>query len=184
VTHQVLDEIVRVAGTGDGTRRVTVRLQPEALGEVRVVLSVRDGALRVSLSAAGPAHHTLLEGAPELQRLLQAAGSPDARIIVRDLPGAALTSTPAPASATGTGAGTGQDLGPGPGDGQPDTGQPGTGQPGTGQPGTGQAGGQTPDRRTPSHGPSTAMDGIHDPADPPRRTESVTRTRQGVDVTM
>ena len=104
----------------------------------------------------------------ELQRLLQAAGSPDARIIVRDLPGAAPTS-PASASATGTGAGTGQDLGPGPG---------------AGQPGTGQAGGQTPDRRTPSHGPSTAMDGIHDPADPPRRTESVTRTRQGVDVTM
>ena len=58
---------------------------------------------------------------------------------------------------------------------------PGAGQPGAGQPDTG----QTPDRRTPEHGRSTAMDGTHDPANPPRRTESVTRTRTaGVDVTM
>ena len=171
VTRQVFPEVVRVAQTG-GTQRVTVRLQPEALGEVRVVLTTHRGQLRVSLAADGDAHRALVEGTPELRRLLEAVGGADARIVVRDLPGG-----------TQTGTQTGQQNGQSAArqDGLGDTaGGPAGGT--AGGPGNGQSG---DDRSAPMHGRTTATDGTPDATSPLRRTESVTggRTR-GLDVTM
>lgn len=96
--QQVLPAVMQLATKGNGTHRISVTLQPEHLGEVRVTLVVRDGTVRVSL-AADQARDTLLQGAPELRRLLEATGMTDARVVVRDLGGTA----PAP-SAAGTGA--------------------------------------------------------------------------------
>ena len=76
-----------MAQTGD-PQPVTIRLQPEALGEVRVVLHLHRGQLRVSLAASGDAHRALVEGTPELRRLLESVGGADACIVVRDLPAA------------------------------------------------------------------------------------------------
>lgn len=89
VTGQVFPEVVRVAtSTVDGgPSRVTVKLNPESLGEVRIVLTSRRGELEVSLAAGQDARRALAEGAPELHRLLEAVGRTDARIVLRDLPG-------------------------------------------------------------------------------------------------
>jgi flagellar hook-length control protein FliK len=164
VTRQVFPEVVRVAQTG-GTQRVTVRLQPEALGEVRVVLTTHRGQLRVSLAADGDAHRALVEGTPELRRLLEAVGGTDARIVVRDLPGSTQTGTqtgnPTPARQDGLGDPSGSSAG-------------GTG---SGPPGE--------DRSAPTNGRTTATDGTPDATSPSRRTESVTGGRTvGLDVTM
>lgn len=163
VTRQVFPEVVRLASSGEGTatQRVTLMLKPESLGEVRVVLTTRHGELQVSLSAGGDTHRALLEGTPELRRLLETIGSPDARVVVRDLPGP----TPAPQSSAPR-ADTTTDLSSGPG--------AGTGHPGDG-----------PDPRSSGRQSTTATDGTHDAAIPQRRTESVTRARTtGLDVTM
>lgn len=92
VLQQVFPEVTRAATTqGNGTHRLTLTLQPEALGEVRVVLVVRDGEVHVSLAAEGTgqgsAHQALLQGAPELRRMLELAGTTDPRIVVRDAAG-------------------------------------------------------------------------------------------------
>nr|WP_281367349.1 flagellar hook-length control protein FliK [Nocardioides kongjuensis] len=74
-----------------GTHRITLTLQPEQLGEVRVTLVVKDGAVQVRLAGnandlAGSAavHRALSTGAPELQRLLERSGATEARVLVRD----------------------------------------------------------------------------------------------------
>lgn len=85
LVRQVLPAITRQAGAGHGTHRLTVALQPEHLGEVRVTLVVRDGSVQVSL-AADAAKQALVHGAPELRRLLEQEGLGDARVVVRDLP--------------------------------------------------------------------------------------------------
>jgi flagellar hook-length control protein FliK len=174
VTRQVFPEVVRVAQSTTGTQRVTVRLQPEALGEVRVVLTSHRGELRVSFSAEGQARQAILEGAPELRRLLEAAGTGEARIVVRDLPGLA---TGSPSSSQHTGQ-------PGPGVRQDAPGH----QPGyqlgnqTGNQTGSQPGG---DRQPPTNGRTTATDGTQDATTPSRRTDAVTRARAaGLDVTM
>lgn len=122
VVQQVFPEVTRmsqVASTGgNGTHRITLTLQPELLGEVRVTLVVRDGSVQVRLAGGAGAsadesaalHRALASGAPELQRLLERTGA-EARVSVRDPFGAALstttaatatsTSTPAPATTTG-----------------------------------------------------------------------------------
>ena len=53
VTGQVFPEVLRASANADtGTSRVTVKLNPESLGEVRIVLTQRRGGLEVSLAAA------------------------------------------------------------------------------------------------------------------------------------
>lgn len=198
VAHQVFDRVVeaiRVSDAGPGPTRVTVRLQPESLGEVRVVMSVRDGALQVSLAGGDQAHHSLLQGAPELSRLLQAAGAPDVQVVVRDLAqgttGPVLQTTAQAAQAAAQvaqvhhGQGLSADLagsagqGSGQGNGQASA-QAGA-QGGAGQSGAAPGDGQG--RRTPAR--ATGPIDVPDATTPSRRTESVTRTRTaGVDVTM
>lgn len=96
VVRQVLPEVMQLATKGNGTHRISVTLQPEHLGEVRVTMVVRDGEVRVSLAADGQsaAKDALLQGAPELRRLLEATGATDTRVVVRDLPTTSPTSTP------------------------------------------------------------------------------------------
>ena len=165
VTAQVFPEVTRLVSTGNGTHRVTLQLNPAALGEVRVTLTVRAGVVRVSLAASSEAQASLLHGAPELRRLLELTGASDTRIVVRDLPsGAAPVTAPPPASTdTGTGA---------------------FGQPGSGQ--VGHGGDRSQDQHAGTRdGATNARDGDHDEAVRPRPIDPTTRTRtSGVDVTM
>lgn len=107
VVQQVFPEVTKVVTTaGNGTHRITLTLQPEQLGEVRVTLVVRDGSVHVKLAGgeggdSAAVHRALASGAPELQRLLERTGA-EARISVRDAFGQ-LTST-APTTATAPGA--------------------------------------------------------------------------------
>jgi flagellar hook-length control protein FliK len=90
VVRQVFPEVSRVAGhAGPGTHRLAITLHPETLGEVRVTLVVRPGAVHVRLSAdSAEAQRALAQGAPELHRLLAVAGG-DASVVVREAaPGA------------------------------------------------------------------------------------------------
>jgi hypothetical protein len=174
VAHQVFPEIVRLTTSSDGPQRVTIRLNPEALGEVRVVLTERRGTLEVSLSGGSEARRALLEGTPELQRLLDAVGRGDSRIVVRDTTGLAVTA-PAPGSTTGSSSGQ---TGPGTawsGD------LAGGAQTGAGRNGADAAPDQ--DRRQPPGG-STATDAITSATNRSRTTETVTGARPGLDVTM
>ncbi|GAA1137698.1 hypothetical protein GCM10009606_17020 [Nocardioides aquiterrae] len=98
MAHQVFPEVVRVAVTGATPSRVVVRLEPEHLGEVRVVLRTGKAGLEVSLAAGSDARAAIREGAPELRRMLEAAGSPDARILVRHLSDAPAAAPVAPAT--------------------------------------------------------------------------------------
>ena len=84
---QVVPEVTRLVSRGNGVHRLTMLLQPEALGEVRVTLTVRDGAVQVHLTGGEDAARALAEGAPELRRVLELAGAGDARVVVRDLAG-------------------------------------------------------------------------------------------------
>ena len=115
VLRQVFPEVTRVATqAGPGTHRLSVTLHPDDLGEVKVTLVVRAGAVHVHLAAgSGAAHDALLQGAPELHRLLEVTGG-DARVVVRD----------ASAPSAGTGADQhgadprGQQYAPGTGEGR------------------------------------------------------------------
>ncbi len=183
VTTQVIPEVTRLVSQGDGTHRLTLKLQPAALGDVRVVLTVRGGEVRVSLAAGTDARAALLADAPALHRMLSGTGAETTRIVVRDLLGtqpgtlAAATSdqTPAntsqvaaPANSNGVGAdGTGA-FGPGH-----------HSSPGHEGPGEGQA-------RTPGHTPATdgrSRDGGHPVTGRTIDQDTVTPS-SGVDVTM
>jgi hypothetical protein len=112
VTSQVIPEVTRLVSRGDGTHRITLDLNPESLGEVRVVMTVRDGAVHVRFAAGHEAGRALLDGSAELNRLLGAAGASETRIVVRDL---STVPTAAPATGTADGTSTGGDPGLGPG---------------------------------------------------------------------
>jgi flagellar hook-length control protein FliK len=113
VVQQVFPEVTRlVASTPTdrpGTHRITLTLQPEQLGEVRVTLVVKDGAVQVRLAGnandlAGSAavHRALSTGVPELQRLLERSGATEARVLVRDPFSPTQPTAPhAPVAATG-----------------------------------------------------------------------------------
>ena len=178
VARQVFPEVVRLTTSVDGPQRVTIRLNPESLGEVRVVLTQRNGGLEVSLSGGPEARRSLVEGTPELQRLLDAVGRGDSRIVVRDATGLPVASTgPTPGPSAGT---------------PNQTGQPGSGTPwsadlaGGAGTGAGRSGSEAaPDQgRDPRTGSSNATDGIPDATSPSRPTETVTGARPGLDVTM
>jgi flagellar hook-length control protein FliK len=79
-------EVTRLISRGEGTHRITLRLHPADLGDVRVTLTLKDGSVNVSLAAGHDAQKALASGAPELHRLLHAAGATSADIVVKDLP--------------------------------------------------------------------------------------------------
>lgn len=170
VAHQVFPEVVRLTTSTEGPQRVTIRLNPEALGEVRVVLTERRGMLEVSLSAGSEARRALLEGTPELQRLLDAVGRGDSRIVVRDATGLPVTA-PAPGSATSS-----------------SSGQTGAGTTWSGDlsGGAGRSGADTAPDQDRRHAPggSTITDAIASATNRSRTTETVTGARPGLDVTM
>lgn len=85
VHRQVFPEVARLVSAGNGTHRMMLRLDPGSLGEVRITLTVRGGAVRVSLTAGHEASNALLDGASELRRLLERSGADDARVTVREL---------------------------------------------------------------------------------------------------
>lgn len=169
VTRQVFPEVVRVVNNPHGPQRVTIKLNPEALGEVRVVLTSRAGQLEVSLAAGSEARAAIADGASELHRLLDQVGRGDARVVVRDLVGTAPATTVSQPAATSSGSGVPTDLAGGAGT--------GTGRPG----GESATGGQS---RNHTNGSTNATDGTQAPTNPSRSTESVTRTHSGLDVTM
>jgi hypothetical protein len=105
-----LPETARLVSRGGGTHRITLQLQPAALGEVRVVLTVRGGEVRVSLAAGAEARSALLHQAPELHQMLERAGALSPQIVVRELP---TGSAPGPATTVAVPS----DPGPGPGTG-------------------------------------------------------------------
>ncbi|GAA4377066.1 flagellar hook-length control protein FliK [Nocardioides caricicola] len=169
VTQQVFPEVVRVVNNPNGPQRVTIKLNPEALGEVRVVLTSRSGQLEVSLAGGAEARAAITDGASELHRLLDLIGRGDSRIVVRDLAGTVPSTTvsqPAPAA---SGSGVPTDLAGGAGT--------GTGRPG-GEAATGEQ------SRNHTNGSSNATDGTPAPTNPSRSTDSVTRAHTGLDVTM
>ncbi len=85
VRAQVFSEVTNLVSRGDGVHRVTMTLAPESLGEVRVVMTMRAGVVRVHLTASdGDAKAALAHGSPELARLLETVGASDTRIVVRD----------------------------------------------------------------------------------------------------
>ncbi|WP_415630051.1 flagellar hook-length control protein FliK, partial [Nocardioides dubius] len=84
LANPVVTAVAQHLSTGQGTSRMTLTLQPEALGEVRVHLSVRDGAVQVRLSAVDAAAQALALDAPELRRMLEAIGATETRVLVND----------------------------------------------------------------------------------------------------
>lgn len=159
VATQLGPEVTRLVSRGDGVHRLTMRLQPEALGEVRVTLTLRHGEVHVRLAAGDEAQRALAEGAPELRRVLELAGASDPRIVVRDLSG-----TPGPTSPSTAPA-------PGGGGGRDDAFTPGTG------------GGGGHDQHAGTRGGTTARDGLTDGASPPR-PEPARRSPRGLDLSM
>ena len=105
VTSQVFPEVTRLVSAGNGTHRVRLQLEPEALGEVRVVLTIRNGEVHVRLAGGEDAQRALREGAPELRRLLELAGASDTRIVVRDLNSGSASGNGSNANLTGQGPG-------------------------------------------------------------------------------
>ena len=160
VTAQVIPEVTRLVSHGNGTHRITMTLAPEALGEVRVTLTVRDGEVRVRLAAGDDAQRALVEGAPELRRILELTGATDTRVVVRDLgqPATATHSQTTSFSAD-TGANRGDTAATGHGRGGPQDQHAGTRD---------------------GHGQGRLNDGAHPPRHEPVRNAIST----GVDVTM
>lgn len=168
VGGQVFPEVTSLVSRGNGTHRITLTLKPEALGEVRVVMTVRDGAVHVRLAAGHEAQQALLEGSNELSRLLERAGATETRIAVRDLSGATAPTT-GTSTGSDTGSGTGPDLGQGAGLGAGDN--------------------RSQDQHAGTRAEHEATDGRQissstTGASAPRPVQSVTRTLSGVDVTM
>ncbi|MDQ4007484.1 MAG: flagellar hook-length control protein FliK [Actinomycetota bacterium] len=110
VGSQVFPEVTRLVTRGDGTQRLTLRLSPENLGDVRIVVTVRDGAVDVTLAAGADAQEALRHGSPELRRLLENIGAASTQIAVRDLP-----TTQASSQTFGSGSGPAYSGSTGPG---------------------------------------------------------------------
>lgn len=174
VIDQVFSDVIQVAGrAGSGPQRVTVRLHPEDLGEVRVVLSQRDGQLQVSLTVSDQAHATLAQGSDELRHLLAAAGHSDPRIVVRDQSGTTTTTSVTPTNPTAPSGLTGDSAG-----------WTGNGDNGSA---AAWADADASDQHRPrSHdlGSTTATDGIPISTNPSGLTESTSRAYTGLDLTM
>lgn len=97
VTDQVFGQVTRLVSRGDGMHRLTLRLHPADLGEVKVVMTVKDGVVDVTLSAGAAAREALRDGSPQLRSLLELAGATSGQLVVRELSstgGASLSSQP------------------------------------------------------------------------------------------
>ena len=84
VAGQVFTEVTQLVTRGDGTHRITLNLSPEALGDVRVTLIVRNGEVSVSFAAGDQARQALIESTPELVRLLELVGATETKVQVRE----------------------------------------------------------------------------------------------------
>ncbi|WP_101525396.1 flagellar hook-length control protein FliK [Nocardioides houyundeii] len=84
VAGQVFTEVTQLVSRGDGTHRITLTLSPEALGDVRVILTVRNGEVHVTFAAGDQARQALIESTPELVRLLELVGATETKVAVRD----------------------------------------------------------------------------------------------------
>jgi flagellar hook-length control protein FliK len=113
----VLARIMTVAESGaPTTHRVTLRLHPEVLGEVRVALTVRGGELHVTLSAGESARDLLRRDSGLLHHLLGQGGAERVEVTFRALPGSerrdpfpAVTDQGFSATDPGSGGTTGRD---------------------------------------------------------------------------
>jgi hypothetical protein len=85
VTDQVFGQVTRLVSRGDGMHRLTLRLHPADLGEVKVVMTVKDGVVDVTLSAGAAAREALRDGSPQLRSLLELAGATTGQLVVREL---------------------------------------------------------------------------------------------------
>lgn len=162
VLDQVLPVVPRLVTRGDGTQRLTLRLHPEELGEVRLTVTVRNNTVDVTLAAGSTAQEALRDGSPHLRALLDAAGHTTGQVVIRDLPQSSAVSTHVQSGGPGS-------SGPGHGgsaqsftDGGGARGQQtmqGQGRPGSPrQPVAGDHGGTAPSPRTAGTPGSTTLD--------------------------
>jgi len=79
--------VLRLVTRGDGTHRMTLQLHPADLGQVRVTVTVKNGAVDVSLAAAPAAQDALRDGTARLRSLLASSGHTLGQLVLRDLPG-------------------------------------------------------------------------------------------------
>lgn len=91
VVSQVIPEITRLVSDGEGVHRVTLQLNPRALGDVRVVLTMRQGDVHVRLVAGDDARVALAQSSSELTRALDQLGLKDHRISLSPLADPAST---------------------------------------------------------------------------------------------
>jgi flagellar hook-length control protein FliK len=87
VANQVIPEVTKLFSNGEGVHRVTLELNPRALGEVRVVLTVRHGDVHVRLAAGSEAREALALSSGDLARALEHIGVKDHRLTLAELPG-------------------------------------------------------------------------------------------------
>ncbi len=91
VAAQVIPEVTRLFSNGEGVHRVTLELNPKALGEVRVVLTVRHGDVHVRLAAGSEARAALALSSGDLNRALEHIGIKEHRLTLAELPGVAAS---------------------------------------------------------------------------------------------
>jgi flagellar hook-length control protein FliK len=167
VTAQVFDKVAALVSRGEGTHRITIRLDPEHLGEVRVVMTVRDGSVHVRLAAGERDTRTALaDGSSELRRVLELSGAGETKVVVRELPRDLGTGTNTNSADSN---GNGWSLGHG----------------------TTTDSGENPGHRAGTRADHPATDGAdHGPRQPAaastghRSSETLTRRHAGVDVSM
>ena len=126
--HQVSAALVSLSAGGDGTQRMTLRLEPAELGQVQIRIDrAPDAPARVDITVERPETMTLLlRDQPQLQRALDVAGVPtDGRSLTLHL---ATPDLVAPSAGTqgGMAANAGSGQGGGNGSGARSGGQGGT----------------------------------------------------------
>ncbi len=84
IVDQIAPHVTSLAESGPGVHRLSLTLDPAELGQVRVVLVQRHDEMHVVLSASEGARAALQQGSPELRRLLDAVGLPEARVTITD----------------------------------------------------------------------------------------------------
>lgn len=89
VAAQVIPEITRLVSDGEGVHRVTLQLNPRALGEVRVVLTIRNGDVHVRIAGGEEARQAVAASSAELTRALHQVGIDEHRLTLTDLPATA-----------------------------------------------------------------------------------------------
>ena len=175
---QVLPEIATLTSRGEGVHRVTLQLNPRALGDVRVVLTMRQGDVHVRLAAGPEARAALAHSSVELSRALDRLGLGEHRILLSDLRGDAASVVVARSAA--------QDAGQ-----QTDPHDPTPGRTDTHHPGGFEARDQQQDHHSRTGAEQFAMDGVipHRSTDPRRgsvQNSSIDRRARpdGVDLRM